>query len=261
MIGDVTNSDGSTKVSLSCHAKIQSWKRLYFDTRQPQLTFERLRVSVSWVPVAGWQISNTYPLFGRWEGSNWLRPSQHEEELKDLHANLPILLEDMRGTCQDKGGKCGVQEGDCSNELWIKCCTGIHTTQRPATQKLVIQAPQSNTNFPRCPVQPSWDRIWHPRLHLEDKHIPRPCVYLWPAGDCGRARQGTCAWSQFSASFLWHHFQAWWFLCLPTDISPHTLQGDTLHSSNVPDPWTQICRNTPGNVQGVCKTHSLFKEG
>ena len=26
MIGDVTNSDGSTKVSLSCHAKVRSWK-------------------------------------------------------------------------------------------------------------------------------------------------------------------------------------------------------------------------------------------
>ena len=119
------------------------------------------RVAASWVPVAGWQISNTYPLFGRWEGNNWLRLSQHKEKLEDLHSNLPILLEDMQGTCEDKRGKCGVHEGDHSNELWTK-----HNIQQ-----LAIQAPQSNTNFPRCPVQPSWDCIWHPRFHLEDKHI------------------------------------------------------------------------------------------
>ena len=40
---------------------------------------------------------------------------------------------------QKTSGKCGVQ-GDCSNELWTKCCTSIHTTQDTATPKPVILA-------------------------------------------------------------------------------------------------------------------------
>lgn len=108
--------------------------------------------------------------------------------------------------------------------------------------------------------QPSWHRIWCPRICLEDKHISRSPVYLWLIGSYGGGRQGTHTSQAHPAPIVRHHVSAG-----DLYISPFTLQHahfqKTMNIHNIPDSRATAHWDPSGNVQGVHQTHSLFKQG